>query len=302
MSWFWLALAAPILWGAVNHIDKYIISKYFTGKGVGSLVIFTGLSGFIISFLILVFNFSSIFLSPVTALVIAINGAILVAAFIPYLYALEKEEASWVSPLYQLIPVFGYFLGMIFLKEYLSLNQIIGSILIIVGAFALSLNITSKLQFKIRPFLLMVLSSFMIAVNALIFKIIALQENFWGTAFWEYLGGFIFAIFLFTSVSLYHKQFLATIEKSQGLVLSLNIFSELMNIVAKLLAGFASLLAPLALVWVVNGFQPVIVLIYGIILTLFIPKWGKENLDRKFLTQKIVAILITFLGAYILFS
>jgi len=47
MSWFLFALIGPALWALVNHIDKYIISKYFTGRGVGSLVLFTSASGLI---------------------------------------------------------------------------------------------------------------------------------------------------------------------------------------------------------------------------------------------------------------
>ncbi len=295
-------MAAPALWAAVNHIDKYIVTKYFTGKGVGSLVVFTGLTGFIICLLILLFNFTSIVIAPWSAVVIAINGALLVAAFIPYLYALEKEEASWVSTLYQTIPVFSYFLALVFLKEYLSAPELVGSALIIAGALAISLDISQKIHFKLKPLLLMLLSSFMIAVNGLVFKIIALDENFWGTAFWEYVGGFAFALFLLICLPLYRRQFFATIAKSRGLVISINIFSETLNIVAKLLANFASLLAPLALVYVVNGFQPLIVLLYGIILTLFIPKWGKENISKKTLIQKLVAIAIMFLGGYILFK
>jgi len=302
MNWFWIALAAPAIWAAVNHIDKFIISKYFSGKGVGSLVIFTGLSGFIISFLIFIFDFSAVKIAPAAALIICLNGAILVAAFIPYLYALEKEEASWVSPLYQLIPVFGYFLAMIFLKEYLSFRQIMGSVLVIGGAMAISLDLSARLKFKLKPFLLMVLSSFMIAVNGLIFKVIALEQNFWGTAFWEYIGGLLFALILFFGIPLYRRQFLATVRKNKAVVLSLNLSSELLNIAAKLLANFASLLAPLALVWVVNGFQPLFVLAYGILLTRFLPQWGRENISWKYLFQKILAIVIMLFGAYALFS
>lgn len=300
MSWFWIALAAPALWAAVNHIDKYIITKYFTGKGVGSLVIFTGLSGFIISILISIFNFSSITLGFLSAVTVAFSGALLVAAFIPYLHALEKEEASWVSPLYQMIPVFGYCLGIIFLKEYLSGFQLFGSALILIGAIIISLDFEQKIKFKLKPFLFMALSSLMIAVNGLIFKIVALDENFWGTVFWEYVGGLIFVLLLFTCIPLYRRQFMATIAKSKSLVISINLLSELLNIFAKLLANFASLIAPLALVWVVNGFQPLIVLIYGVILTLFIPKWGKENISKASLVKKIIAIVIMFFGAYIL--
>jgi drug/metabolite transporter (DMT)-like permease len=301
MSWFWIALAAPAIWAAVNHIDKYIITKYFTGKGVGSLVIFTGLSGLIISVLILLFNYSAVIFAPLSVVIIMLNGALLIAAFIPYLHALKKEEASWVCMMYQVIPVFSYFLALIFLHEYLSLQQIIGSLIIVMSALMLSIDIGQKIKFKLKPLLLMTLSSLMIAINVLVFKIIALDQNFWGTAFWEYIGGFIFVVVLFCCLPIYRRQFLATIVKSRNKVISVNLLAEFLNIIAKLLANFASLLAPLALVWVVNGFSPIIVFVYGVILTLFIPNWGKENLSGKLILQKILVLIVMLLGLYILF-
>lgn len=302
MNWFLIALIGPALWALVNHIDKYIISKYFSGPGVGSLVLFTSLSGLIMSFFIFIFGFNHIFIGLLSAFVIGINGALLVSAFIPYLYALENEEASWASTLYQLIPVFGYILGLIFLHEQLTTPQLSASLLIIAGAITISLDFSQKIKLKAKPFWLMVLSSFMIAVNALIFKIIALDQNFWGTAFWEYVGGGVFGILLFTLIPLYRKQFIATIQRGKKAVLTINLISELLNIFAKLAANFASLLAPLALVWVVNGFQPFIVFIYGVILTLFIPSLGKENIGKNIIIQKLSAMTVMFIGIYLLFK
>ena len=302
MNWFLIALVGPALWALVNHIDKYIINKYFSGRGVGSLVIFTSLSGLIILFFILIFAFGQIFIAPMSAIVIGVNGAILVAAFIPYLYALEREEASWASSIYQLIPVFGYLLALIFLHENLSVTQIFASLLVIIGAIAISLDFSQKIKFKAKPFLLMVLSSFMIAVNALIFKVIALDQNFWGTAFWEYVGGAIFGLLLFLLIPLYRHQFIATIKKAKTAVLTINLISELLNIAAKLAANFASLLAPLALVWVVNGFQPLIVFIYGVILTLFMPMFGKEDISRKTVIKKLTAMVVMLVGIWLLFK
>jgi drug/metabolite transporter (DMT)-like permease len=302
MSWFFIALIAPALWAAVNHIDKFVVNKYFTGRGIGSLVIFTGLTGFIISILIFIFNRESINLPFNSALVIAINGALLVASFIPYMYALEKEEASWVSALYQTIPVFGYILGLVFLRENLGLMQIFASIIILIGAVIISLDWSDKIIFKWYPFLLMLLSSFMIAINSLIFKIIALEQSFWGTAFWEYIGGSIFGLGLFLFIKIYRQQFIATIRKNRVAVFSLNISSELLNIAAKLLANFASLLAPLALIWVINGFQPLIVFIYGLVLTVFFPWIGSEKIDKKNILQKLLAMAIIFEGAFLLFN
>lgn len=302
MNWFLIALIGPALWALVNHIDKYIISRYFTGRGVGSLVMFTSLSGLLISIFILIFGFGHIFLSPLSIIAIALNGALLVAAFIPYLYALENEEASWASTLYQLIPVFGYILGLIFLHEQLTGQQLFASLLVILGAVAISLDFSQRMKLKARPFFLMILSSLMIAVNALVFKIIALDENYWGTAFWEYIGGGVFGLFLFTCIPLYRRQFIATIQKSKQAVLTINLVSELLNIGAKLAANFASLLAPLVLVWVVNGLQPLIVFIYGVILTVFLPQFGKEDISRKTVTQKLSAMVVMLLGIFLLFK
>lgn len=301
MNWIIISLIGPALWALVNHIDKYVISKYFTGKGVGSLVLFTSASGLIISLFIFIFGSSHLSIGTLNVLFIGINGAILVASFIPYLYALENEEASWASTLFQLIPVFGYILGFIFLDEKITKLQLFASLLVILGAVFISLDLSQKIRFKARPFWLMVLSSFMLAVNALIFKIVALDGNFWGTAFWEYIGGGIFGLLLYVSIPLYRVQFITTIQKARTKVLSINLISELLNIGAKLAANFASLLAPLVLVWVVNGLQPLIVFIYGIILTLFFPTLGKENISKRVIIQKLFAMVIMLFGIYLLF-
>ncbi len=302
MNWFLFALIGPMLWALVNHIDKYIISRYFTGRGVGSLVLFTSASGLIISVCIFIFGFHDISIGFISSLVVAVNGAILVTAFIPYLYALEHEEASWASTLYQLIPVFGYVLGLVFLNEHLSTLQIFASLLVIVGAVVISLDLSQKIRLKAKPFWLMVLSSFMIAVNALIFKMIVLEGNFWGTAFWEYIGGGIFGILLFSLIPLYRTQFIATIQKAKTTVLTVNLVSELLNIGAKLAANFASLLAPLVLVWVVNGLQPLIVFIYGVILTIFLPRFGKEDIGRRTVVHKLSAMAVILVGIFLLFK
>ncbi|MEI6480533.1 MAG: EamA family transporter [bacterium] len=301
MNWFLIALIGPALWALGNHIDKYIISKYFVGKGVGSLVIFTSISGFIISLFVLALDFNQIFISPLNAFLIAINGAVLVASFIPYLYALENEEASWASSLFQLIPVFGYVLGLIFLNEYLKISQIFAALLVVIGAVLMSLDFSHRIKFKTKPFLLMVLSAFMIAANSLVFKIIALDSNYWGTTFWEYIGGGVFGLFLFIFIPLYRSQFIATVRRGKNAVLSINIIAELLNIGAKLASNFASLLAPLVFVWLVNGFQPAIVFAYGIILTLFMPQFGKEDLSGRTIFQKLSAMTIMLIGIYFLF-
>lgn len=38
MNWFLIALIPPTVWAATHHFDKYLLSKYFKGGGVGALL------------------------------------------------------------------------------------------------------------------------------------------------------------------------------------------------------------------------------------------------------------------------
>lgn len=301
MNWFMIALAAPILWAATNHIDKYLINKYFRNGGVGSLIIFSSLIGIFVLPFILIIHPAVFSINPILALLIIANGSLYVLGLLPYLYALAEDEASIVVPLFQTIPVFSYVLAFFVLGERLASIQIVASLLIILGAITLSLDLNQKkIKFKKKVFWLMFLASFLIALNGLIFKYVAIQENFWTTSFWEYIGFAVLSIILLLFVRSYREQFLLVVKNNKRAVLGWNTTNEVLNIIAKIIMNFATLLAPLALVWVVNGFQPFFVLFFGIIITLFSPHFSKENLLKKHLAQKVIAILIMFIGVYLL--
>lgn len=296
-----IALVAPILWAATNHIDKYLINKYFRNGGVGSLIIFSSLIGIFVLPFILIIHPAVFSINPILALLIIANGSLYVLGLLPYLYALAEDEASIVVPLFQTIPVFSYVLAFFVLGERLASIQIVASLLIILGAITLSLDLNQKkIKFKKKVFWLMFLASFLIALNGLIFKYVAIQENFWTTSFWEYIGFAVLSIILLLFVRSYREQFLLVVKNNKRAVLGWNTTNEVLNIIAKIIMNFATLLAPLALVWVVNGFQPFFVLFFGIIITLFFPRFSKENLLKKHLAQKVIAILIMFIGVYLL--
>lgn len=301
MNWFTIALIAPALWGIINHIDKFLISKYFKGGGVGALLVFSSLIGVLILPLIYVFHPGILSISINHAIILIINGFIYMLATIPYLYSLQKDEASVVVPIFQTIPVFSYFLGLLFLGEVLSWGQIAAAILIIFGSIVLSLDLEEKIpKIKHNVLWLMLLSSFLYALNSFVFKFIAIRADFWTTSFWEYIGFSIFAVFLLVFVKSCRKQFIDVVRINRRAVVGINVFNEVINIIAKFSMNFATLLAPLAIVWVVNGFHPLFVLIYGIIITIFFPKFGKESLLRRHMIQKIAAVLVMLTGTVLL--
>lgn len=101
-------------------------------------------------------------------------------------------------------------------------------------------------------------------------------------------------------VKSYRHEFLSSFKKDGRKIFSLNVINELINISAVMVFTYATLLAPLSLVWVVAGFQPLFGFLLGLSLTLFAPHLAKENLEGKVITQKTFFIVIMFIGAYLL--
>jgi uncharacterized membrane protein len=301
MHWFLLAMIGPALWSVSNHLDKYLIETFFKGRGVGALIIFSSIIGaFILPFILLI-EPDVLNITPWLAGVNIFNGVLSILAILIYLYALQKDDASTVVPLFQVIPIFAFVLGYLFLGETLSAQQILGSVLVIAGSVALSLDLEhTKPKLKYAVFFLMLLSSLLIAVCGLIFKTVALETTFWVSTFWDYIGGILIGLLFITCIPRYRVEFLKVLKVSKATAFGLNAFNEIINVVGVLTFRSALMLAPIALVWTVNGFQPFFVLLLGILLTVFFPKIGTESLLRRHLIQKIVAIVVMFIGTYLI--
>jgi len=300
MNWFLIALIPPAIWSATNHFDKYLISKYFKGGGVGALMMFSSIIGVFILGVIAIIHPEVLSYPIAKGLFIALNGFVYLLATLPYLYALRKDEASIAVPMFQMIPVFTYFLAWLILGETLSGSQLMGGILIILGAIIISLELSevNKISIKKEVLILMTISSLFFSLNFIFFKYFAISATFWITSFWEYVGFAIFSFFLFVFIKKYRDEFISVIKANKVNVLTLNGINEILNIIAKLAFNFASLLAPITLTWVVDGFQPFFVLLYGVILTLFFPHISQENISKKHLAHKFLAIAIMFIGTF----
>jgi uncharacterized membrane protein len=301
MNWLLIALLAPLFWSISNFTDKYIMAKYFKKGGLGAIVISVALLDFILSpiaFLIdpQIFNFS---LFEVFILILA--GCLTTFSYILYFNALEGEDASVVVPLYQLIPVFTYLLSLVFLHEVLTTKQILASLLVILGAITLSLDLTHKLpKIKVKILGLMILACFIIAAQSVAFKYVALNSSYWSSTFWNYIGSGVTGLLLYFFVKSYRTTFNGLIKSRNLGYLSILSLSEGLNVVASVIFRYATLIAPVTLVWVINGFQPAFIFIIGVVVTLFFPFIAQESLVKRNLIQKISALILIFLGTYFL--
>lgn len=303
MIWFFIALVGPLMYALTNHIDKILLEKYFKESGVGTIILFSSLlSALALPFLF--FADTTIFnVGLVQIFALAIVGILNVLVLWFYLLALKNEEASVAVVFYQLVPVFGYMLGYFVLGEVLTQLQLIAMATIILGTTIISFEVDSENKFRLRKdtILPMLAASFFWALESVIFKAVALEENVWRSLFWEHLMLVVVGIIIFIFVRSYRTHFLSAIRNNSKAILSLNVANESLYILGNISFGFAYMLAPIALVLLAESFQPIFVLAIGIFLTIFFPKISVEKIQAKHLWPKIIAICITGIGTYLLF-
>ncbi len=294
MRWLLFAILGPLSWAISTHIDKYLVDKYFHDSDTAVLIVFTAVVA--VFALPVIWLFEPRVLSlPLSAIaVMTVSGILYMGAMLFYLRALQSEEASAVAPFFQLSTIFTLLLAYVFLRERLGLRQLSGIGLIVAGALTVSGNGGAMLQrFNMRLLILMAAATFIVALSAVLFKYFAVEDSFWGTIFWTFVGEGIFGAGI-VLVPGYYRQFVRLFKHSPGGVIGINAANELINLGGGLGVRFASLLAPVALVSAVSSTTTLFVFAFGVLLTLFFPKFGREDLTARNLLRKgAAAVLVT---------
>jgi drug/metabolite transporter (DMT)-like permease len=139
------------------------------------------------------------------------------------------------------------------------------------------------------------------SIYDLVLKLVITKETIWDGNFWIYFGIAASGLILLAFRKDWQKQLAGILKEGRFKAGGLILFSESISIGANFIFNYALLLMPIALVSVIsNGMQPFFVLLFGIILTLFIPKMAHETLTKKHLIPKIISILIIFFGTILL--
>lgn len=300
MYWIGPALVAPFLYAITNHIDKLLLSRYSGSHSVSALILLSAVAPVFLIPCWLVLPSQLLALSYSSICLMMVIGVIEMIALYPYLFALKDEDASFVAPFFQTIPVFVYILGKVFLNEGVSRLQFTGCALITVFSAVLSLDISKgQIFWKWKPVLLTLLSALLYSTTAVIFRYQVMSESrYYDLLFWQLMGSFLFGLLLLFASHVRHD-FLRLIKSS---AVTLNVINELLGLGAYAAKRYAQILVPAALAQSLSGTHPLFVL--GI--SFFFSRDGafrNEGLyvnSRMVLFQRIVCCFGILLGSALL--
>ncbi len=295
--WLFYAFSGPLAWAASMHIDKFLLEKYFKHGSLAVSMVFTAIIGllllpFIVIFVPGVFNFA-----PFAIGVMIASGLLFMGGMTFYLYALQTEEASIVGLLSPAGPILAFVLAFFVLGERLAIGQLLGGAMVVAGVFIASFRFGGgKIKFRKRATMMMTAAIVCFAASSLIFKYFAVPELFWPATFWTYVGEALFGAGIL-SFSSERRIFMKLIKTNPKVMLTMNAVNELVNLGGSLAARYALVLAPLALVQAVTSTTPLMVFIFGIAITIFFPRFGRENISKTILLQKSLAAALVVVGA-----
>lgn len=301
MNWLFIVIIAHLFYAGVFIIDRYLLKKGFPHPL--SYAFWSSVFGIFIVFLV-PFGFT---IPDATQIVLSIiTGLVWLLAVISFYTALYKGESSRVVPMVGgLIPILTLVLSFIFLGERLTPKEIIAFCFLVGGGTLLSLLVevgifskSIKRVYFMKALIPVLLAACAFAVYFVMTKFIFLHQNFISGLIWIRAGAVLGALLLLIPSGFRRIIFIKTKFIEQK---TIGLFALNKGLV--LFAGFfqygAIFLGSVTLVNALQGTQYLFLLLLAFLLFRKIPAL-KEQLDRRTLVQKIIAIILIGIGLCIL--
>src|SRR3989344_8177874 len=289
MSWFYLALLAPFLYAIVNLIDDNLLRFVYKGPYLAAAA--SGIFGTL--------PLISLFFIDWTPITIAQTALMLLAGFLTAVYyffyfkSLAVESPSVVIAMLGLVPATLPILAYFLLDERLTSTQLIGFIVVLIASLALAMTEVKKFKFSaaLLPVLIVVT---ILDTTLLLTKYVYDQAAFY-PAFMVFsiglgLGGIYFALIMFFDKRKYD---LSIFKRSIHKLFVIFVVVELLAVGAEFTSSLAVSRGAVSLVRVVEGIQPMYLLLIALLLHPLSPKHFREATEGQLVKKFGLMIVIS---------
>ena len=291
-TWVYFVLLSQFIWAFCSLIDKFVLSnKYIENPAV--YIVLNGLTSLFIIFLIPFFGFEPLKFGDF--LIAFIAGVSYSAAVVIYYKAVQDEEISRITILYQMGPIFVLILSYILLGEKLNRNHFIGFLLLIfAGIFISYKSVNGKIKLS-KAFWLMSLSLFLGSAGVVAVKQVYSTTGFWNAFLWLKLTT-LSALGVLIAPSV-RKDFSNTFKKMKPKIKGLMVFKMIIDFIAFVFSGYAIKNAPISLVTALSSAAlPLFVFFLVLISSVYFPMLIKEDMEKKTVIIKLLSIVVIIIG------
>lgn len=293
MAWIVYSLLAGVIWAIVNIIDKFVISKLVKKPIVQ--IIFLGLMSLLTAIGVAIFHGIGV-ISPWHVIVALISGVLYTGMTLFYFKAMMADDVSSVIPLFKLNPLFVAILASIFLGEVFTPVKYLAVLLLLIGSMMINYQKSSSIILS-KAFWLVAISAIFLAVSQILNKYLLNFSDYWTVFSWVRIGSFVAVIPLIVTQ---WPNLVYTVKHQGGKTIGLISLSELLNLAAVLLITIATVTGFVTLTNALSMLQPLFVLIFASLISIYYPKILKEETSGSSILLKALAIVIMIIGAVLI--
>ena len=309
LEWLILAFLGTVFFSGAGVLDKLLLSKCTNDSK--AYIVCQVLAQQLFTIPVILIEGPK-FMYP-ESLIAMLFGCLQIFPAFFYMKAMQTEEASKVSAMEYVYPVF-VFIGSVFLfGEVLDLKCCAGGLLLIVGTLLLSykknlivsgsnsrgpkiLTNLVALSPTIKPFM-----SYWIltAIYYLSLKYLLVSMDEWHLYTWSSLGSLIVVLPLLSKQSIRCE--VTDFFAGGGVAVGALISEEIFQFLGLIFSMFAYAIGSVTLVSSVGALQPILTVLFILGLGVLAPKLAKEmneRTDRRALVQKGISFLVVMIGIY----
>jgi len=294
--WILVAILAYSIFAAVFLVDKHLLTQKIPSAKIYSF--FVGLLGGGAIVLIPFVDFS---LPSTSQIILALTaGALNIFSLFWFYRGLKEFEASRIVPAVTgILPVFT-FLITFFISRGAAVpdsRDFLAFLILILGSVLITKEDKGGVSFaslKVAG-----IAAFFFAFSFVLMKYVYLAQSFWSGFIWMRMGGVIAAFLFFVALGEERKSLFSqksSLSKKTGIIFVAN---QGFGAAAGILQNWAIALAPLVYLAIINalqGVQYVFLLIFTTLLSIAFPQILKEEISKKIILRKALAILIIGAG------
>jgi len=295
MDWLVLAFMASLFWALGAVIDKYMLTEHVQDPFSYQLLYTIAQT----PVLLLPLFVSVTFVFPWSVLGI-LGGFCTFFALTLYFRAVVTEEASRVISVLYISPIFVLPLAYLLLGEKLSLPAYFGVLAIVLGAILITHRKLKGTSFVMSTALWLVLASDVVwAGYEIMTKYVLEASEYTSYLFWNFIGTALIAISFFC-FSRIRGKFLKDIKTAKRTAHLWRIVNTSLSFVALVFYYIAVSEGPVSLVSTSLSLEPFFVFLFTLPLSLYLPWILKEEMDRRIVVVKAIAILLILLGTWLI--
>lgn len=300
MSWLFFSIIAYFLLAVTAVLDKFLLKKSIPSPA--AYVFFVGILS---AFSMILLPFDPVWIGWNNFIAGLALGGVFLGAVYAFIVSIKNKEISRMAALIgSATPIFTLTLSFFFLDERLLINQLLAVMLLIIGGIIISVKLDGRIFYvKEVPWISIawaLAASAFFALYYVLAKDFFSEQRFIPAFAFSRLGSFLAAL-IFLLVPAYRKEIFGTRQSAGAGGGALFVINKILAAVSFIALNYAVKLGSASMVNSLQGLQFVFLLAFVVLLSKKFPNIIKEDLDRKILWQKIIAVALIIAGLFLLY-